>query len=168
MCFFSLVKLIGVDAMRGDQGRASQPWQEIWGSSDARLHQHCVAPVSLRRARTVMCWDTLTLCVWASLCWSHGPCGGAPSIHVSFFPSFCTLVLLDVRPISFTMAAKLRGIFIWVFVLLLILCFLFFPPLTVTYVLAKTWMPCHDVLSSWLGFICEFHSMPVSSQRKGL
>lgn len=68
MHVFSLIRQIGVDAMRGDERRASWPWQEIRGSSDARLHQRCVAPVSPRHTHTVTCWDTVTLCTWACLC----------------------------------------------------------------------------------------------------
>lgn len=48
MHVFSLIRQIGVDVMRGDERRASWPWLEIQGSSDARLHQRCVAPVSPR------------------------------------------------------------------------------------------------------------------------
>lgn len=52
---FSLIRQIGVDAMRGDERRASPPWQEIRGSSDARLHRLCVAPVSPRHPPSVTC-----------------------------------------------------------------------------------------------------------------
>ena len=82
---FSLIRQIGVDAMRGDERRASRPWQEIRGSSDARLHRLCVAPVSPRHTPSVTCWDTVTLCMRVCLCWSHGPCGKAHSVWIDFF-----------------------------------------------------------------------------------
>lgn len=101
---FSLIRQIGVDAMRGDERRASPPWQEIRGSSDARLHRLCVAPVSPRHPPSVTCWDTVTLCMRVCLCWSRSPCGKAHSVWIdflfSFFSfSFCTLVPLDTRPV---------------------------------------------------------------------
>lgn len=102
----SLIKQTGMNAMRRDEKRALRPWQEIRGSSDARLHQHCVAPVSPRHTNSLTCWDTVTPCLRVCVIVT-APLAKLTAHELIFF-SFCTLVPLDARPNLFTMlAAKL-------------------------------------------------------------
>lgn len=127
------------------------PWQEIGGSSDARLHQRCVAPVRPRRAHIVMGWDTLTLCVWECVFVSHSRSFWQISQTIKWiFFSFWTLVPFCTHPVSFSeLAAKHSSGFVSIF---LVLSFLPHPHpaviTPVTCVLATSWMPSHDVLIS--------------------
>lgn len=103
----SLIKQTGMNAMRRDEKRALRPWQEIRGSSDARLHQTLCGTC---QPQTHKLSDMLGYCdtVFACVCVIVTAPLAKLTAHELIFFSFWTLVPLDARPNLFTMlAAKL-------------------------------------------------------------
>lgn len=139
MCVLSLIRQIGGDAMRGDERRPSRPWPESRGSSDARLHQRCVAPVNPRHTHTP--W-------YAKILWhSMRACLQAPVAKFRAYKLIFFITLVPRRILFMALAAELWRIFIS------IPLFIFDTPpspnpsVCLRPVFATSWTPSQDVLT---------------------